>query len=388
MTAAQFSTLFDWDTVQSADATEWCPMAPFQNIFVCGTYQIEKEDGGASEVTSPRMSRHGRIYVFEIKDTLSLEPHQVIDLPAVLDIKWCQVPVSGKPLLGAVTATAELLVFELQEDKKLTQVAQIQIKASDNSKEVLALSLDWSCARHKIYQSEASEVSIVVSDSHGGANLFKLSDDQHLSLIKRWQGHEYEAWIGAFYYWETSVFFTGGDDCVMNGWDTRVGHDSPVLVNRSHNAGVTSLQSNALHEYLIASGSYDEQLRIWDFRKMKHPLHTSNMSGGLWRVKWNPHHFDSILTACMHGGFHVVDSRDALHSSKEPVILASYTNHNSIAYGADWSHLDSNSVKMLCTENESLSICREEAIEELALVSTCSFYDHKLCVSLFGSIVI
>lgn len=117
---------------------------------------------------------------------------------------------------------------------------------------------------------------------------------------------------------------------------------------------------------------------------MKSPLCTLNVSGGVWRVKWNPFSFDSILTACMHGGFHAVECKDALQSSSEPTILASYNNHESIAYGSDWSHLDSQSVRRFFVSDESVLDSTLDCDQNLFLVSTCSFYDHKLCVSVLS----
>ncbi|XP_034243485.1 diphthine methyltransferase [Thrips palmi] len=384
MTTAKFTTVFDWDTIQSADSTEWCPLAPNQNVFVCGTYQIEKKEGEGNDPSSPPTHRLGRIYVFEVSDTLALKPHQVLDLPAVLDLKWSLQKICGKTLLGVVTATAALLILELQEDKQLVKLFETEVKGPNDIKETLALSLDWSCGRSSVDAFGDNQVYITVSDSQGGANLFKISENMDLTLLKRWQGHEYEAWICAFNYWEPSVVFSGGDDCVLKGWDIRTGLDTPIFLNRSHNAGVTSLQSNALFENILVSGSYDEQLRMWDTRKMKNPLHLLNLSGGVWRVKWDPFSHNSILAACMHGGFHVVKCKDTLNSSGEPTILASYNNHASIAYGADWCHLDSPSVKMLFASDEGALQPTLEYDHNLTLVSTCSFYDHKLCVSVLS----
>ncbi|KAK3932958.1 Diphthine methyltransferase [Frankliniella fusca] len=379
MATSKFTTLYEWDTVQSADSTEWCPLAPGQSIFVCGTYQIEKEDKVA-ENTSPPTTRHGRIYVFELADVLQLIPHQVIDLPAVLDMKWSQTYICGKILLGVVTATAKLLLFELIEDKTLIQIAEASVLGNTDTKEVLALSLDWSNARCKDMGSAQTEVHIIVSHSQGGANLFLLSEKQELVMIEKWLGHEYEAWIAAFNYWESSVTLTGGDDCILKGWDVRSGLSSPIFINRSHNAGVTSLHSNALFEHIFVSGSYDESLRFWDLRKMKNPLHTTEMFGGVWRVKWNPFTFDTLLTACMHGGFNVVDFKNPIQSEHQPQIFASYKNHESIAYGADWSHLNEASIKVLFTRNKNIQTANGK---NAYIVSTCSFYDHKLCISLF-----
>ena len=199
-------TLFDWDTAQSADSTEWCPHLPYQNIFVCGTYQVQKKDEeDPPNDASPLTMRCGRIYIFEMSEILPPQPHQVLDLPAVLDMKWCKQKFSGKILLGVATATGEILIFELKDDKTLSKVTGAQIQ-TDSSKEVLALSLDWSCA--KSFQN-ISNCSILVSDSQGGVNLFQLSEETELFLIKRWEGHTYEAWISAFNYWEPRFLFSG-----------------------------------------------------------------------------------------------------------------------------------------------------------------------------------
>lgn len=379
MATSKFTTLYEWDTVQSADSTEWCPLAPSQSIFVCGTYQIEKEDDKATENNAPPTSRHGRIYVFELSNTNSFEPHQVIDLPAVLDMKWSQSYVCGRILLGVVTATAKLLIFELKEDKTLFQIAEAPVEGVDDSKEILALSLDWSNAKDAGVSQR--DVHIIVSHSQGGANLFLLSDKFELLVVDKCWGHEYEAWIAAFNYWEPSLIMTGGDDCILKGWDVRSGLSSPIFVNKSHNAGVTSLHSNALFENLLISGSYDESLRVWDMRKMKNPLHSTEMFGGVWRVKWNPFSFDMILTACMHGGFNVVNCLNSIKSGAEPQIIASYKNHESIAYGADWSYLNEESIKVLFDSSEYGQTLNGK---NHCIVSTCSFYDHKLCISLFS----
>ncbi|PSN46316.1 Diphthine methyltransferase [Blattella germanica] len=114
--------------------------------------------------------------------------------------------------------------------------------------------------------------------------------------------------------------------------------------------GVTSLHSNLLKEFVLASGSYDENLRLWDTRNTKQPLSCLSLGGGVWRLKWDPYKWQHLLAACMHGGFCIVNDK--------PNIVTTYTEHESLAYGADW-----------CADPTS------------KLVATCSFYDHKLCLS-------
>lgn len=134
---------------------------------------------------------------------------------------------------------------------------------------------------------------------------------------------------------------------------------------------------------LPGSGSYDERVRVWDARALRTPVSTVPTGGGLWRLKWHPHpdRGNLLLAACMHAGVRVLDMDTGLEchtvdASQEAgpglvggreiggsnEIVAEYTRHNSMAYGADW-----------CRTPASLR-------SRCAIVSSCSFYDSLLCL--------
>ena len=127
--------------------------------------------------------------------------------------------------------------------------------------------------------------------------------------------------------------------------------------------------------FVFLSSSYDEKIRIWDTRHMKHPVHSTLASGGVWRLKWDPHEWKHLLAACMHGGFSVLDYTD---NAKPPFFVAAYKEHQSLAYGSDWCHLLGEEA-MIHVKDAIRRPCR--AGDDLRIVATCSFYDHKLCVS-------
>lgn len=68
---------------------------------------------------------------------------------------------------------------------------------------ILALSLDWSTNK-----TETEEPDIVVSDSAGSVTVLRVVGDQLLK-IGRWKGHGFEAWIAAFNYWNSNIFYSG-----------------------------------------------------------------------------------------------------------------------------------------------------------------------------------
>jgi len=71
-----------------------------------------------------------------------------------------------------------------------------------------------------------------------------------------------------------------------------------------------------------------------------------------------------IVTANIYGGFQIIDR------SSEPKVVGMYDVHSSLAYGADWSHLDTSLVSKMYGSN-----CNSY------LIGTCSFYDKKFTLS-------
>lgn len=356
--ALEVKHLFSWDTEYSADSAEFCPISTYEDYLAVGTYQLadpEKaldtsNEGDEAETDSLNAEakdipkkRLGRLYLKQkIDEKLCLV--QQIDMPAILDMKWCQHEISGTPVLAIANAVGQLLVYRLiTAGEKLCLEYQCKFEIED---ETLALSLDWSTGK-----TVSENPLISVSDSKGKINILQLTNGE-LLLQKRFLAHDFEAWITAFDYWDPNTVFTGGDDCKFRRFDIRAESALPVFTSRVHNAGVTSIQSNCHSEHLLASGSYDETVNLWDTRNMRSPRASTSLGGGVWRLKWHPQGKALLLCACMYNGFHVIDTE-----SMETVV--SFNEHQSIAYGVDWWYAMKDSTH---------------------IVASASFYDHLLCL--------
>jgi diphthamide biosynthesis protein 7 len=148
--------------------------------------------------------------------------------------------------LGVVNAEKTLEIYAFNpESTELEVVTRYTIE--DDESERLLLSLDWSTGK---YQS--NEPEIVCSDSRGNIHRFKLENDK-LAKCGSCHGHDFEAWIAGFYYWNPDITFSGGDDCCFLKFDKRVGLE-PISRNRIHEAGVTSMHSRSSKEYVLATG--------------------------------------------------------------------------------------------------------------------------------------
>ncbi|KAL7419730.1 Diphthine methyltransferase [Cryptotrichosporon argae] len=408
------------DTLYSADSIEFCPHAPDQDLFVCGTYQLlpptepsstsgestnvtghqvdecgqgddgaPKSEANASEdvdeedqVATPPAPRVGRLYLFSAADDAAIEL-QRFETPAILDAKWHR----SAARLAVGDAKGGLSFYALGGGRRL-ELAQKLAVADEGT---LVLSLDWAWSAGADTPSSADvdaaaddDTSGTEGEAEGGAHLAgpdavicSLSNGKlalvrpaegHMVVDSRWAAHDYEPWITAWDALDAHTVWSGGDDLALKRWDVRV-PAAPTFTYRRFEGGVTALAPSPHDAHLLAVGSYDAELRIFDVRSPRQPLTTAPMPGGLWRTRWHPSaaRRTDVLAACMYGGFRVVRLGLGLGVGSgvgggalgEHEVVAQFDGHESLAYGADW--------------------CRRDQGQD-SLVASCSFYDHAMCL--------
>ncbi|VVC35683.1 WD40/YVTN repeat-like-containing domain,WD40 repeat, conserved site,WD40 repeat,WD40-repeat-containing [Cinara cedri] len=320
-----------YDTIYPADTVEWCPISEYKDVFVCGTYKLDETN----------KLKTGTINLFILEHKNKIKLIQSIHGDAVLDLKWNFCIVSGKILLAAALSGKHISVYSLDKEENdlcLNMYTSFNLPKTDDESH-MSLSIAWSSP------DENGTQSIAFSDSRGYITVVNLND----CLVRNFKAHNFESWIVTFHYGEPNILYTGGDDCKFKCYDQRLKFDKPVFENKEHKQGVTTCSSSKIRKNIIATGSYDEIVRLWDVRNMKQSYNNVNVNGGVWRLKWEPINEDYILSASMFNAAHIIDtSLNICHSFGE--------KNNRLFYGADWCHLNENK----------------------KIISTCSFYDHKL----------
>ena len=257
---------------------------------------------------------------------------------------------------------------------------------------------------------------LAVCGADGGIRVVALRESGDLEVTCETEtAHDLEAWAIAFALPHCcaatsnpgALLFSGADDAAFKGWDLRAGGlERPTFVNRrAHAAGVTCVSPSPHDPHVVATGSYDDNLRLWDVRMMSRPVEMTsvNCGGGVWRCRWHPTR-RRLACAAMGGGAAVVEwtinagesegagegeeSGGEEKDEEEDVfrggggelnVVRSYEGHGSIAYGADWGWRrgggDGGGRAMKRKEGEAVMDDDDDDV-----VVSCSFYDKGLHV--------
>lgn len=142
----------------------------------------------------------GKLLLFSIETEKGLQLLQTINTLAILDQKWCHRKINDFSILAVASTERKVDIYKLNEET--VQLELMKSYKINSTPETLVLSLDWSTGIHVLNKPE-----ILCSDSKGNIHLLELNDN--VAWKETFHGHEYEAWIAGFYYWDTNIIFSG-----------------------------------------------------------------------------------------------------------------------------------------------------------------------------------
>lgn len=163
------TTLATFDTTETADCVEACPIEGFERSLVVATYQLHKAviDADANPDAEPASDRRcGTLQHFLLEheqESVSVTKAEEIETSSgVFDIKWASHELGGKALLASATAGGTLELYELAETEGGVHRLQHTGIASEGDPNSMCLSLDWS---NRVISNQ--EPTICVSHSDG-----------------------------------------------------------------------------------------------------------------------------------------------------------------------------------------------------------------------------
>ncbi|EGZ24315.1 hypothetical protein PHYSODRAFT_556908 [Phytophthora sojae] len=148
-------------------------------------------------------------------------------------------------------------------------------------------------------------------DPHEAFHLVSGSDDaiicewdirnagKNVQPLHKYTGHTDVIEDVAWHRHHPKIFGSVGDDNNMLLWDTRSeSYDKPAATVQAHSAEVNCLAFSPSSEYLVATGSSDKVVNLWDLRRLKTKLHSLEGHGDeIYQLQWSPHH-DGVLGSC------------------------------------------------------------------------------------------
>ncbi|DAZ93012.1 TPA: hypothetical protein N0F65_011305 [Lagenidium giganteum] len=122
---------------------------------------------------------------------------------------------------------------------------------------------------------------------------------KNVDPLHKYTGHSDVIEDVAWHMHHKKIFGSVGDDKKLLIWDMRQeSYDKPATVVYAHTAEVNCVSFSPFSEYLVATGSADKHVNLWDMRNMKAKLHSfEGHNDEVYQIQWSPHN-ETILGSC------------------------------------------------------------------------------------------
>jgi histone-binding protein RBBP4 len=157
--------------------------------------------------------------------------------------------------------------------------------------------------------------------------------------------------------YNSNVFASVGDDRSLIIWDRRV--ESESVVERAHNLDILTVEFNPLEEFILATGSADATVKVWDMRYLEKPLYTLAWHAkAVNQVRWSMHMSSVLASASMDRRICIWDvARAGMEMSKEdlldgpPELLFVHGGHTNAVTDLCWNPLEKWEIASVAEDN-------------------------------------
>mmetsp|Transcript_21658 Transcript_21658/g.52885 ORF Transcript_21658/g.52885 Transcript_21658/m.52885 type:complete len:433 (+) Transcript_21658:41-1339(+) len=251
-------------------------------------------------------------------------------------------------IVATKTVHSDVYVFDTSKHPTkppVDGVCRPQLRLKGHTKEGYGLS--WS----------ARNAGHIIS---GGEDMFVCHWDVNASLKSVGNGSQGVQPLGVYksheaviedVQWHThtpQVFGSVGDDKKLNVWDTRRETTKPVTSIEAHKREVNCLAFNPFAEFLLATGSADRTVAMWDLRNLGRKLHSfENHGDDVLQVSWSPMKENILASAAADRRLNIWDSsRIGMEQEPEdaedgpPELLFIHGGHTSKLSDFSWNPND------------------------------------------------
>ncbi|CAM6120462.1 unnamed protein product [Calypogeia fissa] len=198
-------------------------------------------------------------------------------------------------IIATKTVSAEVYVFDYSKHpSKPPQEGHCNPDLRLRGHRTEGYGLSWSNFKEGHLLSGSDDAQICLWDIGGTTKSMRTLDAKQI-----FQGHigvvEDVSWHSKHEY----LFGSVGDDRQLLIWDTRTSTmEKPLHAIDAHQAEVNCLAFNPFNEWVLATGSADRTVALYDLRKLSKCLHTFvNHAEEVFQIGWSPMN-ETILASC------------------------------------------------------------------------------------------
>eukprot|EP01118_Nematostelium_gracile_P018389 TRINITY_DN8153_c0_g1_i1.p1 TRINITY_DN8153_c0_g1~~TRINITY_DN8153_c0_g1_i1.p1 ORF type:complete len:426 (+),score=104.75 TRINITY_DN8153_c0_g1_i1:131-1279(+) len=202
-------------------------------------------------------------------------------------------------IIATKTVSSEVYVFDYTKHPSKPETngkCQPDIKLTGHTKEGYGLS--WTPLKEGYLLSGADDAVICLWDIKNAP--------KELPALKSFTGHTGVVEDVAWHLHHESYFGSVGDDKQLFLWDCRT--DKFTQSVEAHTAEVNCLSFNPFNEFILATGSADKNVALWDLRNLKEKLHSfQGHTDEIFQVQWSPSNETIVASSGSDRRLHVWD---------------------------------------------------------------------------------
>eukprot|EP01100_Stratorugosa_tubuloviscum_P012605 TRINITY_DN6022_c3_g1_i1.p1 TRINITY_DN6022_c3_g1~~TRINITY_DN6022_c3_g1_i1.p1 ORF type:complete len:410 (-),score=184.26 TRINITY_DN6022_c3_g1_i1:182-1411(-) len=194
-------------------------------------------------------------------------------------------------LIATKTISAEVLVFDYSKhsSKPTDNISNPQLRLRGHTKEGYGLA--WNTRKAGYLLSAADDYTVCLWD-------INEAKGSTLDASQIYVGHTQVVEDVAWHCIHDTIFGSVGDDKKLIIWDTRLERDKPANIVEAHVAEVNCISFNQYNEFLLATGSADKTVALWDTRNLKTKFHSLQAhTEEVFQVGWSPFS-QTVLASC------------------------------------------------------------------------------------------
>ncbi|KAK0422688.1 hypothetical protein QR680_007721 [Steinernema hermaphroditum] len=207
-------------------------------------------------------------------------------------------------MLATKSPNSDVFLFDYTKHRSNAEPGSFspQLRLRGHSKEGYGLSWNPNKSGHLL--SASDDMTVCLWDVQAAT-----AESNMLDAKTVFGGHEAIVEDVAWHMLHNAVFGSVGDDRKLMIWDERNDSNTkPVHVVDAHSAEVNCLSFNPFTEFILATGSSDKTVALWDLRNLKMKLHSfESHTDEVFQVQWSPHNETILASSGSDRRLHVWD---------------------------------------------------------------------------------